>query len=206
MSEAAIAAAEDRVKPGLRERKKAKTRAVIQAEALRLFRKLGYDATTIEQIADAAEVSPSTFFRYFPTKEEVILWDQFDPRLIAAFKRQPPKQAPLEALRNAFREVFSGLSSQELEEQRQRTDLIATVPSLRTALLDQTATAMEMIAEATAERTGRSADDFAIRSMAGAVLGVAMAATFYLAEHPGGDLAELLDDGIVQLGKGFKFR
>lgn len=53
---------------GLRERKKAKTKAAIQQHALRLFRQQGYQATTVEQIAEAAEVSPSTFFRYFPPR------------------------------------------------------------------------------------------------------------------------------------------
>ena len=47
-----------RIGPGLRERKKAKTRATIQENALRLFREQGYDATTVEQIAEAAEVPP----------------------------------------------------------------------------------------------------------------------------------------------------
>ncbi|ABW13376.1 regulatory protein TetR [Parafrankia sp. EAN1pec] len=53
----------DRAAPGLRERKKARTRAAIQTHALRLFREQGYNATTVEQIIDAAEVSETTFFR-----------------------------------------------------------------------------------------------------------------------------------------------
>jgi AcrR family transcriptional regulator len=60
---------------GLRERKKIKTRQAIRREAFRLFDAHGFAATTVEQIADAAEVSPSTFFRYFPSKESLLLAD-----------------------------------------------------------------------------------------------------------------------------------
>src|SRR5262249_44921406 len=88
------AALDGPARPSLRERKKAKTRAAIQQHALRLFREQGYAATTVEQIAAAAEISPSTFFRYFPTKEDVVLYDDLDPLLIAAFDAQPPELSP----------------------------------------------------------------------------------------------------------------
>jgi AcrR family transcriptional regulator len=58
---------------GLGERKKIRTRQTVRREAFRLIEENGYAATTVEQIAEAAEVSPSTFFRYFPTKESVLL-------------------------------------------------------------------------------------------------------------------------------------
>jgi AcrR family transcriptional regulator len=58
---------------GLRERKKMKTRQTIRREAFRLFDERGYASTTTEQIAEAAAVSASTFFRYFPSKESVLL-------------------------------------------------------------------------------------------------------------------------------------
>jgi AcrR family transcriptional regulator len=74
---------------GLRERKKQKTKASIQREALRLFKKHGYDETTIEDIADAAEISPSTFFNYFPTKEDVVIYDEYDPMMFSMLTEAP---------------------------------------------------------------------------------------------------------------------
>src|SRR5438552_19010789 len=82
---------------GLRERKKAKTRAAIQRHALQLFREQGYEATTIEQIAQAAEFSPSTFFRYFRTKEDVALSDDLDPQFMSSFEAQPTQLTPVPA-------------------------------------------------------------------------------------------------------------
>jgi AcrR family transcriptional regulator len=64
---------------GLRERKKVKLRRSAQREALRLFAEQGYEATTVEEIADAADISTSTFYRYFPTQEDVVLDDEYDP-------------------------------------------------------------------------------------------------------------------------------
>ena len=84
---------------GLRERKKAKTHVEVQKQALRLFREKGYGNTTVEQIADAAEVSPSTFFRYFSTKEDVVMYNIIDPVVIEAFKAQPVGLSPIQAIR-----------------------------------------------------------------------------------------------------------
>src|SRR3954464_9320848 len=84
---------------GLRERKKAKTRWAIQEHALRLFGEQGYAATTVDQIAAAAEISPSTFFRYFATKEDVVVQDQYDDLFVAAFREAGGSADPIATLR-----------------------------------------------------------------------------------------------------------
>src|SRR5688572_16827117 len=94
-------------RPSLRERKKVKTRRTIQEHALRLFAEQGYDATTIEQIAEVSEVSPSTFFRYFPTKEDVVITDEHDPAMAAVYLAQPAELPPIEALRRTSMEMLS---------------------------------------------------------------------------------------------------
>jgi AcrR family transcriptional regulator len=74
---------------GLRERKKQRTKEAIQREAMRLFKRQGYEETTIEQIASAAEISPSTFFNYFPTKEDVVIYDRYDPMVFEMLLSAP---------------------------------------------------------------------------------------------------------------------
>jgi AcrR family transcriptional regulator len=159
---------------GLRERKKAKTRASIREHALRLFREQGYAATTVEQIAAAAEVSPSTFFRYFPTKEDVVLQDDMDVRLYAAFERQPADLTPLAAVRAALREAGRSFSPQEWELLREATALSLTVPEVRSRTLDETARMIGEMTSAIAKRVGLPAADLRVRTFAGAILGIMM--------------------------------
>jgi len=189
-------------RPSLRERKKAKTRATIQQHALRLFREQGYDATTVEQIADAAEVSPSTFFRYFPTKEEVVLWDDLDPQIIPAFEAQPGELGPIQALRGALRVVFSTLPAAEQAQQWERSQLILSVPELRMRMLDQFTDASKLLAELVAQRVGRDPDEFAVRCFAGGLMGVLLAALFAGANAPQTDFIELVDASLAYLEAG----
>lgn len=190
---------------GLRERKKAKTRALIQHHALRLFSEHGYDATTVEQIADAAEVSPSTFFRYFPNKEEVVLTDEYDPLLIEALISQPPDVGPIEALRGAVRLVFGSLSEAEITDMRQRSELMVTVPDLRAAFLGSMSDQLRLIGSVIGPRVGHDAGDFAVRNFAGALFGVVMAALFDWLEHPEQDLFALMDRALAHLDAGLPF-
>ena len=192
----------DQARPSLRERKKAQTRAAIQSEALRLFREQGYDATTIEQIIEAANVSETTFFRYFPTKEDVVFQDDFDPLIIGAYQAQPPDMPPVPAVRAAFAALFAQMSAEQQAEQRERVALVLSVPRLRAAMLDQFAEAMQLLADAMAERSGRRPDDFAVRTVAGAVVGAMMAVLAAMADDPDANLASLIDQAIAHLEAG----
>jgi len=194
--------AEDPPRPSLRERKKAKTRSSIQRHALRLFRAQGFDETTVEQIADAAEVSPSTFFRYFPTKEDVVLYDDLDPVGIAAIKAQPAGVPPLTAVRNALRTVFDQLAGEERAQAEDRLYLFRTVPEVRARALEQFLSELQNLADLIAERVGRSTSDFAVRVFAGAIVGVGFAVLMQVIDDPDADFVELIDQGLVQLEGG----
>jgi AcrR family transcriptional regulator len=160
---------------GLRERKKAKTRAAIREHAMCLFEEQGYAATTVDQIAEAAEVSPSTFFRYFPTKEDVVLTDDFDPLIVEAIRSQPAGLPPVKALLDGMRAAFGEMDEHAWRLERRRQAIIGAVPELRARILQQTFAAVDLLAGVLAEREGRPADDLTCRVIAGAVVGVVLA-------------------------------
>ena len=194
----------------LRERKKARTRASLREHALRLFREQGYQATTVEQIAAAAEVSPSTFFRYFPTKEDVVIQDDMDVRLFASFARQPPELGTVAALRASLREVAASFTPDELEQLREAFTLQMTVPEIRARILDDTNRMMHLMTEALAKRTGRAADDLAVRTFAGVLFGTMISASLPYHQMPEGglrssvltDMFERLDEALAVLEAG----
>lgn len=186
----------------LRERKKAKTRRLIREHGMRLFREQGYAKTTVDQIAEAAEVSPSTFFRYFPTKEDIVLADDMDPLMIAALRAQPANYSPLEAVRRAIREVVRQLPEEDWATERQRHQLALSVPELRAKMFDEYTRTIDMISEPIAERVGRKPDDPKVRNFAGAIIGISLAAWVVAVEDSRLDLMELVDDGLKHLEAG----
>ena len=193
-------------RPGLRERKKARTRAAIREHALRLFREQGYAATTVDQIAEAADVSPSTFFRYYPTKEDVVLQDELDVLALGAFEEQSADLSPVAAFRAAAREAFASLDEDDLAKLRETAELTLTVPELRARAMDEFTRTISVIAEAAARRSGRDSNDFAVRILAGAIVGVIMAATMpwtqLAAAQPATDMLDRIDAALAQLEAG----
>lgn len=158
----------------LRERKKAKTRTAIQQHAMQLFTQVGYDATTLAQIAKAADIAPSTIFLYFPTKEDIVLYDPIDLRVADAFAAQPTKLSLLVAFRRAVHDTLSRLSDDDYISIQERYKLIHAVSKLRAKNLDTFTDAFYPLTEVAAKRLGRSPEDIAVRSLVGAIMGAVL--------------------------------
>ena len=189
-------------KPGLRERKKAKTRAAIQEHALRLFREQGYGATTVEQIAEAAEVSPSTFFRYFPTKEDVVAYDAWDPLVLEAWRARSRDLGPIGAIRSAMADVFGAMTPDQKSEMTSRGRLLYSEPELRTAAIGELIRSTQMIIDELAAMLGRPADDFELRVFAGAFVGAFIAAVLPVLSDPDADFVALANKALDFVEKG----
>ena len=116
---------------GLRERKKAETREALASAALRLALELGPDRVTVDEIANAAGVSPRTFFNYFASKEDAILGNTSasTSRLVEQLAARPPHEAPLDALRAAMHASVDHLQA-DPDEWIARNRLVREYPSL----------------------------------------------------------------------------
>lgn len=190
---------------GLRERKKARTRQAIQRTACRLFTDQGYEATPVEQIAEEAEVSPSTLFRYFPAKEDTVLTDEYGSLLERALTQRPAGEPPLDALRNAASQMLEQAAASPEEEHR-RLRLASQVPAVRARLTQHAAECGRHLAQTLAERTGRPADDLDLRIHTGALLGGLTEALLHWAEHGSpGDLPAVSERCLTVLANGLSY-
>ena len=188
--------------PGLRERKKQKTRWAIQEHALRLFAQQGFEATTVEQIAEAAEISPSTFFRYFKTKEDVVVEDRYDEMIVAAIEATPPDVGPFETLRRAVVGSIEQIDAAEFEQILLRMRLTFSVPSLRARSLNNLMSSADAFAPPLARRLGRDPDDLGLRAFVTAMMAAAGSAVIAWSESGGAlSLGAVTDRAVTALAE-----
>lgn len=137
---------EEPARPGLRERKKLRTRQAIATAALRLFAERGYEETTIADIAAAADVAPRTFFGYFPSKEDVV-FAEIDDRLaeVAERLRRTSGETPMETIRRSIVDVLNAVVSEHGDYGAVQVALILERPALRARALQRMTGAQEAI-------------------------------------------------------------
>jgi len=173
-----------------------------------LVEEQGYDATTIEQIAERAEVSPSTVFRYFPTKEDIVLTDELDPILLAELLKRPADEPWVVSLRYIMRlAVGLGTSDEERRATKMRSRLLAGVPAVRSRMLETMSVTGRLLADAIAERTGLERDGLEARVYTMAIIGGLSEVTIYWAETDfRDDLLDLVDRALDVLENGLPRR
>ncbi|QYX80446.1 TetR family transcriptional regulator [Streptomyces akebiae] len=147
--------------PGLRERKKQRTHDALLRAALELFTTRGYEATTVDEIAEAVDVSQRTFFRYFAGKEEAALavLSLTHDHFLAAVRARPAHEAPLEAMRNAVLEgwdAFGAVVDQvvPLDLHLRAYGMVESTPALLAAHLRRADEVGRQIERIIAEREG----------------------------------------------------
>jgi AcrR family transcriptional regulator len=179
---------------GLRSRKKAKSRLAIEDAALALFDEHGYDATTVEQIAEQAEVSATTFFRYFPSKAEVLLSSHGErlPALADAIIARPADESELVAVRHAL--VQEWVEAIDTERTAHRARIIGSSPTLQGLSFQRGTEWLDVIAAALAQRRGLAEPDDRCRLAARVTLGIqGTAVEGWMAAGCQGDLGQAVE-------------
>jgi AcrR family transcriptional regulator len=145
---------------GLREQRAQRTRSAILVAALDLFSQLGFDQTTMEQIAATSEVGIATLYRYFPTKDSILLDPLSQTRgvLAAQLSTRPDDEPIAEALGNALLAYLAAFDG-DAERWLRLRDLLDRAPGPRAGLWDVLAQERTLLEEAIAARAGASADE-----------------------------------------------
>jgi AcrR family transcriptional regulator len=182
---------------GLRERKKIKLRRSVQSEALRLFAEQGYEDTTVEQIADAADISTTTFYRYFPTKEDVVLDDDYDPILEHIIGGGDDDEPLVTTVRRAIAAVAAAVE-EDRDAALARLKLLATVPALKARQGAEGRKSVEFYIGMFSARSGRPPGDYQLRITTAAFIAAQLEAARCWADADGAEpLSRLLDDAVT---------
>lgn len=186
---------------GLRARKAEKVHHALTRSAFKLFRKQGFDATTIDEIANAVDLSPRTFFRYFASKEDLIFGDtdQSHRSLQAILRDVPAGVAPYEALEQAVVQFAERLEPRR-DEYRFRLQLIASSASLQARGRREREEWAEALAQTLSQREGDAEVSSTQRMLASiAVSGLAMAMQNWVAGSEGTPLAPQVQAMLAQV-------
>lgn len=190
---------------GLRERKKAETRRALSSAALRLATELGPDGVTVEAIAEAAGVSPRTFFNYFSSKEDAIagITPAQPSDLLTALVARPEDEPPLEALRATIRESSARIEA-GADDWALRTRLFQRYPGLGARHAVRFTQVERGLVEEIARRTGLDPDldTYPALLVAGVLGAVRVALAVWQAQDRPGAFTEMLDVTFDQLAAG----
>jgi TetR/AcrR family transcriptional regulator, regulator of mycofactocin system len=180
-------------------RRKVTSRAELEQVAFDLFGRQGFERTTIDDIASAAGIGRRTFFRYFPSKNDVV-WGDFDAELERMRRRLnavPAGKPLMDAIRDAIVD-FNRIAPQQVPAHRRRMEFILNVPALQAHSTLRYAAWRQVIADFVADRTRLPPGALLPQAIAYATLGVAIAA--YEQWLGGdGDLCDLLDAAVRTL-------
>jgi TetR/AcrR family transcriptional regulator, regulator of mycofactocin system len=185
-------------------RRRVTSQAELEQVAFELFAANGFEQTTIEDIAAAAGIGRRTFFRYFPSKND-IPWGMFEvelERMRARLKACPRDVHLMDAIRVALVD-FNKVEPAQIPRHRRRMELILRVPALLAHSTLRFAAWRDVVAEFVAERTGQRPDSLAAQAIAYAILGVAVAAYEQWLDDEDADLGALLDSAMRELGAAF---
>lgn len=161
--------------PGLRERKKQRTRQLISDTAKRLFSEHGFDAVTVAEVAQAADVSPGTVFNYFATKEDLFFAEMqsFEERLIDAVRNRPPGESVLSAFRRVFLSGYGRLANDEAAEMiATAARILRASPTLQAREREIDARSTNALAALLAEEAGRATNTIEAWVVANALMGI----------------------------------
>lgn len=181
-----------------------RTRAALIEAALDLFERQGYEATTIDEIAAAADVSPRTFFRYFATKEDVALGDDLGPEIVRLLAQRPLEESILESVRHVVAEALAMTPDDDQSALLRRLRLVYRTPVLRARRWDFQLEMGRITGSVVAGRRGLPPDDLDSRITAGAVFTAIEVAMDHWQQREGrDDLGGLLDTAVGHLGRAF---
>lgn len=191
---------------GLRERKRLAAMRRIQTAALDLFDKHGYQQVSIERIAETADVSPSSVYRYFGTKEQIVLWDEYDPVAVQQLGEEVTRQPLMAAVRQVVSQTLGEMVRVDEDRVRRRIHYMMQEPAITAAAAVMAHDIAGLIITRLATELGRDRDDLELYLMAHGFVGAIIGAIRYWhATDFQVPIADIVDRMVSSFEHGFRF-